>query len=262
MRLGFSPLTARMLDLDAAFALAQELEMEFVELSADLYEIVPAMQGPEQVRELKRATGLDVTVHLSYIDLNLASLVPMARRASLERTQRGLEFAHDVSALCGVLHSGLHYLRHPQADALAAAALEESMGELEGSSVPITLENLALTPNDYLRGPEELDALTRRHGMRNCVDFGHAHVESHVDERASIQAYLDTLGTNVVHLHLHNNHGQLDEHLATDAGSIDYAPFREYLATFAGTVCLEIGTEEAGVRASVAHMRSITGSAA
>ena len=257
MRLGFSPVTAQMLDLDAAFALAHELELDFVELSADLYEIAPFLQEPARVRELCSATGLGVTMHLSYVDLNLTSLIPAAHRTSIDRTLRGLAVADAVGATCGVLHTGMHYLRHPQADPLAAQALTASLRELEGASVPIVLENLVLTPNDYVRGPQELHELTQRHGMRNCVDFGHAHVEATRDGQTSIEAYLNALGSDVIHLHLHNNHGQADEHLATDTGTIDYGAFRAYLAGFTGTICLEIATGEAGVRASVAHLRNL-----
>jgi sugar phosphate isomerase/epimerase len=257
MRLGFSPVTAQILDLDAAFALAQELGLAFVELSADVNEISPVLQEAERVRSLTAATGVAVTVHLSYIDLNLASLIPAARRTSLDRTLRGLEYAAAVDAGCGVLHSGLHYVRHSRIDPLVAEALHASLGELEGATVPIALENLALQPNDYLRGPAQLRELTRRHGMRNCVDFGHAHIEAARDAGATIAAYLDTLGEDVVHLHLHNNDGRSDEHRATQAGTIDFDPFRSYLTAFRGTICLEIASGEAGVRASVAHLRTL-----
>ncbi len=258
MRLGFSPVTARMLDVDTAFALAHELEFAFVELSADLYEVAPALQDPKRVRELMRATGLGVTMHLSYVDLNLTSLVPAARATSVERSQRGLEHAHEIEASCGVLHTGMHYWRHPQADPLAHEALAASLRALEGSSVPIALENLALTAYDLLRGPDELREVTHRHGMRNCLDVGHAHIEATRDGTTSIEAYREVLGDDIIHLHLHNNHGQRDEHLPTDQGAIDYRPWRDYLARFEGTICLEIGESGAdGVRASAAHMRRL-----
>jgi sugar phosphate isomerase/epimerase len=262
MRLGFSPVTGQMLDLDASFALAHELGLEFVELSGDLFEIAPALQDPDRVRELCRATGVDVTVHLSYVDLNLASLVPAARRTSVERIQDGLEYADRVGAICGVLHSGLHYLRHPQVDPLVAEALDASLRALRGSRVPIVLENLVLTDDDFVRGPGELRDLTRTHELRNCVDFGHAHIEATRTGSVTIDDYLIALGEDVIHLHLHSNRGARDEHLPTDAGTIDYGAFRDYLVSFEGTACLEILSGEGGVRSSVAHLRALLGSAA
>ncbi len=259
MRLGFSPITAMMLDLDASFALADELGLAFVELSADVHEIAPALQDEARVRELTRATGVGTTVHLSYIDLNLASLSPAARSTAVERSRRGLAYAHAVGATCGVLHTGFHYQRHPQVDALAHDALRSSLSALEGSDVPVVLENLCLGPNDFVRGPDALRELTLRHGMRNCFDVGHAHVEATREGEERIQAYLDALGEDVIHLHLHDNHGGRDEHLPTGAGSIDFAALRPFLKAFEGTACLEIAGGPDAVRASVAHMRSLLG---
>ncbi len=258
MRLGFSPMTAHMLDTEAAFRLAAELELDFVELSFDLHEVLPTLQDPKLIRDLTRATGVGTTVHLSYVDLNLASLMPVARRASVERTLAGLAYADQVGAVCGVLHSGMHYLRHPQADALAAAALDDSLSQVAGSSVPIAMENLVLGEDDFLRTPEQLRDLTDRHGLRNCLDTGHAHVQGTREGFAAVDAYLETLGERIVHLHVHGNHGVHDEHLPTDQGTLDYAPYAAYLAKFPGTICLEIGTTGAeGVRASAAHFRRL-----
>jgi sugar phosphate isomerase/epimerase len=262
MRLGFSPMTARMLDVEEAFRLASELRLDFVELSFDLHEVLPSLQAPERVRELTRATGVGTTLHLSYVDLNLASLMPIARGAAVERTLAGLAYAQQVGASCGVLHTGQHYLRHPQADALAVAALDASLQTLADTPVPIALENLALGEEDFLRTPAELRALADRHALGTCFDFGHAHVQGVREGTDAVAAYLAALGPTVAHLHVHGNHGASDEHLASDQGTLDYAPFASFLRGFAGTVCLEIATGADGVRASVAHLRRLVGDAA
>ena len=257
MRLGFSAVTAAVLDVSAAFRLAAELELTFVELSCDLREAAPVLHEPALINELRSATGIGVTVHLSSVDLNLASLIPAARRTSIDRTLRGLEFAHTVDASCGVLHTGLSYLPHPQAEALVGAALQESLSELVDSSVPIALENLCLTDFDFVRGARELRELTRRHGLRNCLDLGHAHIEGVREANDALGDYRRTLGADVVHLHLHDNDGLSDAHRPTGEGTIDYAAQAAFLHGFDGTACLEVTGGEAGVRASVAHLRSL-----
>lgn len=255
MKLGFSPVSAAMLDLDTAYRLASELELDFVELSFDLHEALPDLQSVEQVRELSGATGIGSTLHLSYLDLNLSSLIPAARRTSIDRTLRGLEFAEAVGSTCGVLHTGLNYVPFEQARMLAQVALEESLTELEGSNVPIALENLVLTPADVVRNPGELKEITSRHGMGNCLDFGHANIEARESGQDTIPAYLESM--NLIHLHLHNNHAEQDEHLPTDEGTIDYSQILPQLSGFQGTACLEISTGEAGVRQAVRHIRSL-----
>jgi sugar phosphate isomerase/epimerase len=260
MRLGFSPLTAMMLDTEAGFRLAAELELSFVELTFDLHEVMPALQDARRMQELTRATGVGTTLHMSFVDLNLASLIPAARQSAVERTQRGLAYAAEVGATCAVLHTGQHYLKHPRVDPLVAAALDASLRAIAGSGVEIVLENLVLNELDVLRTPEELRDLTDRHGFRNCLDFGHAHVQGTRDGWPALEGYLDTLGERITHLHLHGNHGGSDEHLATHTGTLDYAPYAGYLRDFAGTICLEIGPEAAaadGVRSSVRHLREL-----
>ena len=255
MKLGFSPVSAAILDLDAAFKLATELELDFVELSFDLYEALPDMQSVEQVRELSSATGIGSTLHLSYVDLNLASVIPAARRMAIDRTLRGLEFAEAVGSMCGVLHTGHNRIPFEQARMLALAALEESLSEFEGSSVPVALENLVLTEADVVRDSAELAEITRRHGMGNCLDFGHANIEARASGQETIPGYLESM--NLIHLHLHNNHGEQDEHLPTDQGTLDYSQILPQLSGFQGTACLEISTGEAGVRQAVKHLRSL-----
>ncbi len=262
MRLGFSPITARMLDLEAAFRLANDLQLDFVELSFDLHEVLPDLQDARRVVELSRATGVATTLHLSYVDLNLASLMPIARAASVERTRAGLDYAQRIDATCGVLHTGLHYLRHPQADALAMAALEDSLQALAPSPVPIALENLALGGEDLLRTAADLRAVADRTDLGTCFDYGHAHVQGMREGNDAVAAYLVALGPTIAHLHVHGNHGLQDEHLASDRGTLDYAPHAAFLRDFPGTVCLEIATGADGVRASAAHLRGLVGGAA
>lgn len=262
MRLGFSPVTARMLGVEEAFRLASELHLDFVELAFDLHEVLPELQTADRIAALSRATGLATTLHLSYVDLNLASLMPIARAAAVDRTIKGLEYAQRVGATCGVLHTGQHYLRHPQADVLATAALDAALQALAGSPVRVALENLALADEDFLRTPAELRALADRHALGTCLDFGHAHVQGVREGTDAVAAYLAALGPTLAHLHVHGNHGARDEHLASDQGTLDYAPYAAFLRDFAGTVCLEIATGADGVRASAAHLRRLVGDAA
>lgn len=257
MKLGFSPVTAAILDLDEAFRLADELELDFIELSHDLHEVMPALQEPGKVQQLSRATGIGTTVHLSFVDLNLASVVPAARENAVERTRRGLEFGAAVGASCGVLHSGKNLIPIPQAAMLAMQALEQSLTELADPAVPIALENLVLSGSDLIRDARQLKVITSRHGFGNCLDFGHAHVEATAKGEPTIDTYLELMGDNLIHLHLHNNNGDNDDHLPTGQGQLDYAELLPKLAGFSGTACLEIRGSAQEVRASVQHLREL-----
>jgi sugar phosphate isomerase/epimerase len=269
MRLGFTPLNAMILDTTEAFKLADELKLQFIELSFDAHEILPAAQDVKLVRELTSATGIGVTVHLSYVDLNLASLFPGVRENSVARTQRGLEYAAEIGASCAVLHSGLIPLRHELLLPFAKQKLEQSLSEIT-PHVPIALENLGLDGYDLLRGVGELEAITQKFGWGNCIDVGHALVEGCTTDaregrgeggleagRTHLRAYITGL-SNTIHLHLQDNDGTSDQHRTL--GSLDGVPWlelRQWLAGFAGTINLEINDGADGVRQSVRFLREL-----
>lgn len=261
MLLGYSAMTAGIYDLDEAFALAGELGLEFVELSHDVSAFLPLAQPARRVRELCRATGVATTVHLPFIDLNLASLSEPVRRLALEQTLSGLEYAAEVGARCAVLHTGTVFIYQPRPLEDATAALLASLEALASQPVPVALENLGLYVDGLVQGPEMLRCVTRQSGMVNCLDFGHAHIEASRPwsrgRGEPIAAYLEHLGEGIVHLHLCNNDGENDLHAATPDGTLDYERYTAYLRGFGGSICLEVAGGAESVRRSAAHIRGL-----
>jgi sugar phosphate isomerase/epimerase len=81
--------------------------------------------------------------------------------------------------------------------------------------VIIALEN---TP-DELGSPESLQQFikeTHLHDLKLCFDIGHAHIEE------GVQASFETMRDRVVTAHIHDNHGEKDEHLLPYDGDIDW----------------------------------------
>jgi sugar phosphate isomerase/epimerase len=269
MKLGFTPLNAQILDLNEAFKFASELGLQFVELAFDAYEILPDMQSVKQVKELSRATGIGTTVHLSYVDLNIASLMPGVRENSVARTNRGLEYAAEIGAMLGVLHSGLIALRHPLMLQVAHQKLEQSLNEIV-PLVPVMLENLGLDGYDLLRGVNELEAVTQKagEGFGNCLDVGHALVEgctTEVGDQSSsggiqngIKRLHEYLGlSKLQHFHLQDNDGGSDAHQVLGSGAVPWRDLREFLKNFSGTLNLEINGDANAVRSSVKFLREL-----
>ena len=267
MKLGYSSMTAGIYDLDEAFRLACDLSLDFVELTYDVCDFLPDAQPVCKVKELVRATGVTVSVHLPFIDLNIASLISEARRAAVEQTRRGLEYAAAVNAECGVLHTGTVFVYQPRPLSDAQDALLTSLDELPKVGVPLALENLGLYVDGLIREPQMLLELTQqaggcKNGVYNCLDFGHAHIEASRPWRTApasdpVQGYIDTLGESIVHLHLCNNNGSDDLHTATSEGTLRYEAYRDYLSNFEGTVCLEVAGGRGSVQKSAQHIRSL-----
>ncbi len=269
MKLGFAALAAGLLELEQAYRLAVELGFDFIELSGDAYEIEPRLQTSAQIKALRQATGVGVSIHLPFVDLNIASLMPGVRENSVARLNRVLEHAAEIEASCAVLHTGLVPLRDPRLLEGARMSLSQSLAEIK-PLVPIALENLALDRHDLLRGPESLEAVTRAAGVgfANTLDFGHAFVEgAHTEPQedtgpgglsggeARLRSYRETL-SQIIHLHLHDNNGMSDDHCAIGEGSIDWLGHRDYLRTFSGTATLEIAGAPA-LRRAVLQLREL-----
>lgn len=252
MRLGFSPFNAEM-TYEEAFRLAAELGMD-LEVPYDLHEALP-LPDPKTLRATGEALGVGYTLHLPFVEMNPASLIPSVRALSEERLKRALDFGEALGARVGVLHTGQVPVRHPMALSLAREALEKTLSALLPLPFPVALENLALAEEDLLQGPEELKALLNRFPQYGfCLDLGHALVE--LGPRGPL-LYWEALGDRLLHLHLHDNHGHRDDHLPVGAGTVPWEKLIPRLKGFSGTAALEVTGGAQGVRQSQARLKRL-----
>ncbi|KGQ22910.1 sugar phosphate isomerase/epimerase family protein [Thermus filiformis] len=250
MRLGFSPFNAE-LPYPEAFRLASAHGL-FLEVAYDLHEAMPGLPSAKELKEMGRAFGVGFTLHLPFVDLNPASVVPSVRGLAEERFKRALDFGLELGAEVGVVHTGQVPLRHPLALQAAREALEKTLSALLPLPFPLALENLALSPEDLIQGPEELKALLERFPQYGfCLDVGHALVE--LGPKGPL-LYLEALGDRLVHLHLHDNHGLRDDHLPVGAARVPWEALGPLLAGFSGTAALEVTGGEEGVRTSLRRL--------
>lgn len=250
MRLAFSPFNAEM-GYEEAFRLAAEEGVD-LEVAYDLHEVLPLPEA-KALRATGEALGVGFTLHLPFLELNPASLIPSVRKLSEERLKRALEFGEALGAKVGVLHTGQVPFRHPMALALAQEALEKTLSALLPLPFPVALENLALSQEDLLQGPEELKALLHRFPQYGfCLDVGHALVE--LGPTGPFR-YLEALGDRLLHLHLHDNHGVRDDHLPVGAGRVPWEGLKGLLLGFSATAALEVGGGAEGVRRSLLRLR-------
>ena len=257
MKLGYSAVTAGVVDAGEALELAARHGLD-IELSYDFVEMFPVLPPPEELRQMGRAAGVGFTVHLPFVDLNLASLIEPAWTASVERMLRALEFSERVGARVGVLHTGRVPLRHPVVMERAYEKLRQALERLARPPVPVAVENLALDDEDLLQAPDELVRLVEGagEGFGYTLDLPHAFVQG---GEAQIRAYLEAMQASsapLLHLHLHDNDGDRDAHLPVGKGRVPYAAFKDALAGFEGTAALEVSGGAEGVRTSLEALRA------
>jgi sugar phosphate isomerase/epimerase len=102
--------------------------------------------------------------------------------------------------------------------------------------VRICVENVQLRPNEVITSFTDHVRLidTLAHPAVVCaLDTGHAHVSG------GIRTGIEIFGPRLQHIHLHDNHGEKDEHLEVGKGTIQFAKLSGFLANFHDLISLE-----------------------
>lgn len=172
-----------------------------------------------RIGEVIGSTGLSITVHAPYADLNLATLNHPIWRESIRQVCSCISVASRWTDRV-TFHPG--YLS-PVGKMMPAAAWrqqKEALVEIGRTarehSVTACLENMIGMREFLCRMPEELLGMVEGiEGIGITIDIGHANTVGKVQE------FLACLKA-ASHLHVHDNHGVSDEHLALGEGTIDW----------------------------------------
>lgn len=210
-------LPARMLASELGFFLRQGIAPEIAFACRDL-EVFSSDQLAEYGRKLADA-GLAVTVHAPFHDLNPGALDPLVAAVSRQRILQTLAAAAALGARLIVVHPGFDRWRYQGQEHLWLEASAEFWPSLLERAAEqqcvIALENIFdHYPGPLLRLLHALDSPWVAH----CFDVGHWHLFS----RTPLPQWFQSLGPYLAHLHLHDNQGEADDHLAVGAGKIDF----------------------------------------
>jgi len=170
------------------------------------------------------------TVHAPFMDTWPGAADEDVRRLSLEKMRRVMGIAAELESRLVVMHFNYDpiYYRQTFPQWLERAARFFSTLLIEREGPLIALENIAEpTPHVSLQLLEKIDHPRLVH----CFDFGHHHVFARIPF-AEWLFYLKPRGH--IHFHLHDNHGDCDDHLALGQGSIDWEAAK---AVIAGMPC-------------------------
>ncbi|MDH7569743.1 MAG: sugar phosphate isomerase/epimerase family protein [Armatimonadota bacterium] len=183
-------------------------------------------EDPTQVRSLRavfRETGVRPnSLHARFgANYDLASLDPQVRAHTLQAQRRAIEVAGELEVPYLVLHPG-HGPRGEEMSArlsLAAEGLHQLEPLARAAGVVLAVENLPPTYPGCASEVLELVHALHSSAVRVCFDSGHAHLQGDVAGAAR------QLLPFTVTMHLHDNHGQKDEHLLPGMGGIDWRAF-------------------------------------
>jgi sugar phosphate isomerase/epimerase len=173
-----------------------------------------------------RQEGLSITLHGPFYDLVPGGMDRKILKATRERLKQAFDLIHVFEPLSIVCHTGYDRKRyHEVEDEWLDTALETwtpLVQDLQGTRTTLMLENV------YERTPKLLRRLikglnTEKVGF--CFDTGHMNVFS----ETNMEDWLTALGPHVKELHVHDNDGTSDDHLAIGAGMIDFESLFKYV---------------------------------
>lgn len=98
---------------------------------------------------------------------------------------------------------------------------------------------------------EEVGDMSENSGLGICIDVGHANMGDQGFDDA-IAAFIDEFRDDLVHFHLADNHGEIDEHLVPGMGTINWETVCSKIAgmDFQRRCALELNTQDAAKAAT------------
>lgn len=191
-----------------------------------------------RVREVLETTNLELSLHLPFSDLNLASLNVYIWKETLRQQIEYLERAAPFIEVA-VVHPGHLSPLSIQMPDLAWKKNLEGIGRLCKAAadlgVVICVENMVNMKFIFGRHAGEIAGMIETIDAENLAiafDIGHANTNGMVDD------FLE-LKDMIRHVHAHDNHGDRDEHLPIGEGTVDWRHVVRELSGFSGRTVLE-----------------------
>jgi sugar phosphate isomerase/epimerase len=187
---------------------------------------------PGELKEVYRAlnrNGRTITIHGPYMDLSPGGADEKVRLTTVERYRQTFEAVKELRPMALVLHSGYDQRRFDGDVGLWLGQSEKTWPEFikkaERLNTVIAVENI------FDEGPAPLKALMdslNTPNFRICLDAGHLNLFS----EAPMEEWFQEIGGFVAEVHVHDNRGEIDDHLPAGDGIIDFQKFFRLLKEF------------------------------
>lgn len=215
----------------------------------------------KRVKELGEKYNLPYGLHSSSF-VNTAEIMPIVREASEQHLLDYIKLSKEIGAEYCVIHCGYHFSQYKDTvmESLfktfrPAARLAEEL------DLPLVIENMNVVHADsemvYLGVTvEELNQVFNEVPSTHlglALDIGHANLL-----QGGVTPWIEAFPEKIFHLHLSDNDGLLDQHLAVGDGDIDFQAAFDALKSvgFSGTATLEVGNEENRLK-SLKYLRKL-----
>jgi sugar phosphate isomerase/epimerase len=237
-------------DADACEVLDFAVRHGFQGYELSSYHCWPERLRPDEVARIQsivQQNGTRLAIHARHRGISFGTHDPALRQRFVEELQATIRFAAELGGDVVVAHVGemmppaagpetAEQSRRAEAFAFALDSFARCAPIAADCGVRICVENVQLRPNEVITSFADhvrlVDSLA--HPAVVCaLDTGHAHVNG------GIRACIETFGPRLQHIHLHDNHGEQDEHLEVGKGAIQFTEFSRFLANFRDVISLE-----------------------
>jgi sugar phosphate isomerase/epimerase len=173
----------------------------------------------EKTSNALRGKGVPVTFHAPFMDLNPGAVDERVREITAFRFDQVLELVPHFQPRSIVFHPGYDRWRYDDDVDLwrenSLLTWRPLVKRAEAMGVKMALENVfEENPEPLRKVLEEIDSPF----LGYCMDAGHGNLFSEVP----LLTWVEVLGSRLLEIHLHDNHGKADDHLPLGRGSIDF----------------------------------------
>ena len=205
------------------------------EIFAEAEHRLPSIEA--RFRDLIPSYKLTYSIHAPISDLNIASLNERIREDSVIEILTTAETAANLNIDLITIHPGLTSMAVPYMEEKAIEKAKKSLSSIDRISsqygVRIAVENMPSFPFMLGHTAEEMNELIGSTNLGFCLDIGHANTTGQTEEL--IKAFRDRL----INVHIHDNNGEMDEHLTLGEGQIDFKGIIDNLKGYTGNFIIE-----------------------
>ena len=175
----------------------------------------------QSISKLKESLsyGPSLTVHAPFMDLSPGAVDEEIRLVTIKRFSQIFSVSEKLNPKCIVFHSGYEKWKYAQKiEPWLAESIKtwpDFIKKAQAMKTKIAIENI------FEDAPDNLRILMEELGCDAfgiCFDSGHFNVFSQV----MLEEWLSQLAPYIIELHLHDNNGKGDDHVAIGDGIFDF----------------------------------------
>lgn len=176
----------------------------------------------EEILHIYESLGRDTskdTLHGAFLDITVSSSDPLIKKISDYRVRQSFDIASRLNVRGVVFHT--NYLTDFKSKPYRDRWVHENT--LYWQEICSEYGNLCVFIENMFDDTPELlcrlaENLTDSKNFGVCLDLAHAHLS-----KVSLSGWIDSLKKYIKHIHINDNYGEEDQHLAVGKGNIDWS---------------------------------------